>query len=284
MGFVIINCPNCGAEIELDSQREYGYCTYCGTKVVQEKIIVEHRGTVNIDGVADLNALLERAYIFIEDGKFQQANQYFDRVLDINPRCSKAYFGKLLCQLHVKNADEIKSTLVRPLPYYDNYNKAKKFANENEMLEYEEIEKFINQKYENKRNSFKEKINNINAEINSLNQYLEVNNKSYKKLLAKKILDVVLVSVMLIILLFFIVGVFALKDEKVAVIIFLILCLWDFIGVILLFVLITKKNKLIKEYNGKKETIIVLQKQIDLINMNCEAWKRNIDRKIDENV
>ena len=43
MGMISVKCPNCGANVEFASGRDYGYCEYCGSKVMQEKIIVEHR-------------------------------------------------------------------------------------------------------------------------------------------------------------------------------------------------------------------------------------------------
>ena len=61
MRFIKFNCPNCGANIELDESREFGFCQYCGTKIVQDKIIVEHRGTVGLDRSAEVNILLIRA-------------------------------------------------------------------------------------------------------------------------------------------------------------------------------------------------------------------------------
>ncbi len=100
MGFTAVKCPSCGANIELDDSREFGFCNYCGAKIVQDKIIVEHRGTVKIEGTATADTLLERAKIMLHDGDFANANTYFDRVLDIEPHCSEAYWGKLCCKLH----------------------------------------------------------------------------------------------------------------------------------------------------------------------------------------
>ena len=37
MGFIAVKCPTCGADVNLDSSREFGYCTYCGTKIVQDR-------------------------------------------------------------------------------------------------------------------------------------------------------------------------------------------------------------------------------------------------------
>ena len=28
-----LKCPNCSASISLDETREYGFCSYCGTKI-----------------------------------------------------------------------------------------------------------------------------------------------------------------------------------------------------------------------------------------------------------
>jgi len=49
------------------------------------------------------NPLLERAFIFIEDGDFQSGNEYCEKVLDQDPRCAEAYLGKLMADLKIKN-------------------------------------------------------------------------------------------------------------------------------------------------------------------------------------
>ncbi len=38
--------------------------------------------------------LLKRAFMFLEDGEFNSANEYFEKVLDLDPECAKAYEGK----------------------------------------------------------------------------------------------------------------------------------------------------------------------------------------------
>lgn len=47
-----------------------------------------------------VDSLLERAYLLLQDGEFQKARIYFDTVLDRSPRESRAYWGKLLCQMN----------------------------------------------------------------------------------------------------------------------------------------------------------------------------------------
>lgn len=34
MKMQVVNCPNCNGEVQFDSTREYGFCTYCGTKII----------------------------------------------------------------------------------------------------------------------------------------------------------------------------------------------------------------------------------------------------------
>ena len=97
MGFIAVKCPGCGADIQLDDSREYGYCTYCGQQVVREKIIVEHR----VKGTVSEQSLIERAYLFIGQRDFDQAKTYLEKALDINPKNGKAYLGKLFCQMKV---------------------------------------------------------------------------------------------------------------------------------------------------------------------------------------
>jgi len=73
--------------------------------------------------------LLDRASIFLEDGDFKSANEYYDRVLDLEPRNAKAYFGKLLVSFGYKKEDDI---LLQTKPLDDNsdYQKAIRFADE----------------------------------------------------------------------------------------------------------------------------------------------------------
>lgn len=39
MYLIALKCPNCNGNVEFDSTREFGFCIYCGTKVmIQEEI------------------------------------------------------------------------------------------------------------------------------------------------------------------------------------------------------------------------------------------------------
>lgn len=92
MGIIAMKCPQCGADIQLDDSREFGFCTYCGTKVMQEKIIVEHRGGVVLDNtekLKNLHILAERA---LSSGDNAKAREYFNEILVECPNDWKAVF------------------------------------------------------------------------------------------------------------------------------------------------------------------------------------------------
>lgn len=137
MGFIALRCPSCGAEIELDSSREFGFCQFCGTKIVQEKKVIEHRGTVTIngnvsvDGIATLDSTLERAFMFIDDLNFSEAEIYLQRALDASPKCAKAYWGLLLCQMRTTE-NIVTITACVPLERYSYYKKAVMYADDKE--------------------------------------------------------------------------------------------------------------------------------------------------------
>ncbi len=84
MAFISLKCPSCGADIELDNSREFGFCSYCGTKLVREKKIVEHRGSVSIDRTNEIKNLLLRGREMYSAGRLADAEIYYNKVLDLD--------------------------------------------------------------------------------------------------------------------------------------------------------------------------------------------------------
>jgi tetratricopeptide (TPR) repeat protein len=89
-------------------------------------------GNTKISGDAGITTpgvaqFLDRASIFLEDGDFKSANEYFDRVLDLEPRNAKAYFGKLLASFGYKKEDDI-LLQTEHLDEHSDYQKAVRFA------------------------------------------------------------------------------------------------------------------------------------------------------------
>ncbi len=58
-------------------------------------------------GSANTTALLKRGQMSLEDGDFQKAKEFFDRVLDMDAECGEAYLGIFLADRGIKSLKEI---------------------------------------------------------------------------------------------------------------------------------------------------------------------------------
>ena len=97
--------------------------------------------TVNADG-SNINALIERAYIFLEDEDFARADYYFEQILNNDPKNGKAYVGKLLAELKVRTESDL-ADLAMPFAYSENYQKACRFGGDELKAHLEEINRNI---------------------------------------------------------------------------------------------------------------------------------------------
>lgn len=106
--------------------------------------------TVISGGNANTAPLLKRAFMFLEDGDWNSADEYCEKVLDIDPENASAYLGKLLSELRVRKQESLKDQ-AEPFADNNNYQKAIRFADDklkNELIGY--IEQ-INTRNENAR-------------------------------------------------------------------------------------------------------------------------------------
>ena len=76
---------------------------------------------------SNIAPLLERAFMFLEDGEWDSANEYCEKVLDLDPKNAAAYLGKLMAELHVKKQVNLKDC-EEPFDNNSNYQKAIRFA------------------------------------------------------------------------------------------------------------------------------------------------------------
>ena len=59
--------------------------------------------TVVTGGNVNVAPLLKRAFMFLEDGDWSSADEYCEKVLDIDPENARAYLGKLMAQFRNRN-------------------------------------------------------------------------------------------------------------------------------------------------------------------------------------
>lgn len=85
--------------------------------------------TVIAGGNANIVSLLKRAFMFLEDGDWNSADEYCEKVLDIDPENASAYLGKLLSELKVRKQESLKDQ-EESFDNSNNYQKAVRFADE----------------------------------------------------------------------------------------------------------------------------------------------------------
>lgn len=92
-------------------------------EVAKETVIVKSDN-------ANIAPLLKRAFMFLEDGEWSNADAYCEKILDMNPECSKAYIGKLMAEKHISKEEYLKDCN-QTLETDKNYQKAVRFAEDN---------------------------------------------------------------------------------------------------------------------------------------------------------
>ena len=101
-------------------------------------------------GSASTAPLLKRAFMFLEDGEWQEAYNYCEKVLDLDPECAEAYLGKLMAQERASVRDDL-ANCKNPFNGNDNYRKAMRFGDEKLAAELEGYIAHINERNEHDR-------------------------------------------------------------------------------------------------------------------------------------
>lgn len=96
--------------------------------------------------------LLERAFLFLEDNKWADADAYCEKVLDIDPKNAQAYLGKLMAELQVQKRGQL-SDCAQPFDKNENYLKILRFGDEALKTELRGYIDIINERNETHRKS-----------------------------------------------------------------------------------------------------------------------------------
>ena len=83
--------------------------------------------TVAVGGNVNVDPLLERAFMFLEDGDWGEANEYCEKVLDQDPKNARAYLGKLMAECRACRMEDLQNCR-QPFDGSGNYNKILRFA------------------------------------------------------------------------------------------------------------------------------------------------------------
>lgn len=103
-------------------------------------------------------SLLERANLFLEDGNWDSANEYFDKVLDMEPKNAEAYLGRLCVARRARKLEDLErydgsNDPTSKIKSNDNYQKVIRFGSDALRYKLDEVLNSLieqrNQKYYN---------------------------------------------------------------------------------------------------------------------------------------
>ena len=92
-----------------------------------------------------VESLMKRGKLFLEDSDWKQADEYFGKVLDIDPEYAPAYVGKLCAELKVQQ-EELLGNYKEPISEYNNFKKAIRFSDTDHQVKLEGYNKTIQER------------------------------------------------------------------------------------------------------------------------------------------
>lgn len=112
----------------------------------QQKTVKE---TVILKGEGNAEALLKRGNLALEEGRWDEADGYFERVLDMDAENALAYLGKLMAELHIHTKAEL-ADQAEPFDDNQNYARVLRFADVGLKDQLEEYNRNIRERNEKK--------------------------------------------------------------------------------------------------------------------------------------
>ncbi len=92
MALIALKCPNCSGEVEFDENMHFGFCIYCGTKLLNDP----ETARMKIDHEDEIRGKLELAVMSLRAKEFERVTFLLDEVISLDPRASDAWLMKSL--------------------------------------------------------------------------------------------------------------------------------------------------------------------------------------------
>lgn len=151
--------------------------------------------TVSGTGNANVAPLLKRAFMFLEDGNWQEADEYCEKVLDQDPENARAYLGKLMAELHIEKEADIgkcsgtfvKNSSYKKVMLYGDDELRKKLEDYDRSSRYNyAVDIMHDHNYESAKNLF-EKLNGYRDSDSRIAECVsQIENQKNQKLLNKQ--------------------------------------------------------------------------------------------------
>jgi len=188
MKMAVFKCKMCGGYLNYNDIDTVVTCEYCGVKQTIPTVNVSKQTIVYTDS-HNIQALLDRGNMALEDEEWEKAEKYFEQVLNIDSRFGAAYLGKFLKECHCQNLESLKGILLNK---YDHdriqklmiYNKGEVQKDINEIAQKYVISNFLSFNIDGQFNtSYNSVLESRKDNYKNLCSYLESNqnlNKAYR--------------------------------------------------------------------------------------------------------
>ena len=99
----------------------------------------------------ETESLLKRAFLFLEDGQFDDAGRYLNQALNQDAENSRVYLGQLLLAYKAHNTAELIDKLSKPIEEEKSFQRALRFADDDYKQQLENIAQSVKDKLEDER-------------------------------------------------------------------------------------------------------------------------------------
>lgn len=106
--------------------------------------------TIISSGNTNTDALIKRIFMFLDDGDWNSADEYCEKVLDIDPENVQAYLGKLMADVKCRTKESLKNCK-EPFASNPNYLKVFRFGDDKLKQELQEYIRIIEERNEAER-------------------------------------------------------------------------------------------------------------------------------------
>lgn len=96
MALVPAKCTQCGANIDVDNQRDAAICPFCGTAYIVEKAI--NSFIINSENTISLNRMIQNIDTFIELKSWERATEVIEEVIRNYPEDYRGWWRKVVVE------------------------------------------------------------------------------------------------------------------------------------------------------------------------------------------
>lgn len=114
----------------------------------------------------NIDSLLKRAFLFLEDGEWDRADDLLEQVLNQDPENTQAYIGKLMIDLRTGTKEEL-SKSYNAFDDNNNYKKALRFGDDKTKEELSRISETVRIRSENKGKTYDEAVSMMHSAATS---------------------------------------------------------------------------------------------------------------------